>query len=267
MRLLFFIKMPSLRIHKENEDLIHFITITTIEWIDIFTKREYFDVLINCLKFCQESLGLFLYEYVIMTNHIHLIGAVKKGFELSKIISSFKSFSSKEIIKLLKQDKRNYIIKMLQEYPGLRDGTRSQQQEGGNPGQQKENIKQSQQQISNKKNNYRQNKLQKSKKSQEVSSDFHVGAGSFFDLMSYTEYKKKILYQKYSKNDFKGTIWQRENWPEVIETERFLDQKINYIYNNPVKKGYVSRSEDWLYSSARNRILKDNSIICLEDWE
>lgn len=35
-------------------------------------------------------------------------------------------------------------------------------------------------------------------------------------------------------------------------SESFYKQKLNYIYNNPVKKGFVSKPEDWLYSSARN---------------
>lgn len=31
--------MPVLKIHHENENATHFITLTTIEWIDIFTKK------------------------------------------------------------------------------------------------------------------------------------------------------------------------------------------------------------------------------------
>lgn len=29
-------------------------------------------------------------------------------------------------------------------------------------------------------------------------------------------------------------------------------QKIDYIHNNPVKRGFVDHAEDWRYSSARN---------------
>ncbi len=31
-----------------------------------------------------------------------------------------------------------------------------------------------------------------------------------------------------------------------------LNQKINYIHLNPVKRGFVTEPEDWYYSSARN---------------
>ena len=37
--------------------------------------------------------------------------------------------------------------------------------------------------------------------------------------------------------------------------------KLKYIHNNPVKAGLVKRPEDYIYSSARNYINKDHSII------
>ena len=32
----------------------------------------------------------------------------------------------------------------------------------------------------------------------------------------------------------------------------FIQQKINYIHENPVRAGIVENEEDYLYSSARN---------------
>ena len=44
--------MPPKRIYSENEYLMHFLTITVMEWIDIFTKPQYFQIIINSLKYC-----------------------------------------------------------------------------------------------------------------------------------------------------------------------------------------------------------------------
>ena len=56
---------------------------------------------------------------------------------------------------------------------------------------------------------------------------------------------------KFAKGqDFK--IWRRDNHAEVIFSEQFFKQKLNYIHNNPVKAGIVERPEHYLYSSARN---------------
>ncbi len=55
--------------------------------------------------------------------------------------------------------------------------------------------------------------------------------------------------QKKSTN--KGQIWQSSNCPVVISSERMLNIKLNYIHNNPVKKGYVDYPSEWKYSSAK----------------
>ena len=208
--------MPTPRINKSEQNAPYFITITVIEWLNIFTSKEYFDCLINCLKYCQKNLGLSLYEYVIMTNHIHLVAQAKEGYELSKIISSFKSFTSKEVLKLLKKDNRKHILVILR---GLVYG--SDMEVGANS-------------------------------FKAVGSDFHVGT-------------RKRGYDKFTLDNFRGTIWQRENYPELIETDKFLQQKVDYVYNNPVVKGYVDEPQHYLYSSARNRYLDDDSIIKLDN--
>ncbi len=51
-------------------------------------------------------------------------------------------------------------------------------------------------------------------------------------------------------NDYQ--IWTHENHPELAYSNKFIEQKINYIHNNPVKAGIVFNPEDYLYSSARN---------------
>lgn len=41
-------------------------TITVIEWINIFTKPEYFEILRNSFQHCVDTFGLQLYEYVFV---------------------------------------------------------------------------------------------------------------------------------------------------------------------------------------------------------
>ena len=45
-------------------------------------------------------------------------------------------------------------------------------------------------------------------------------------------------------------FWAKTNMPKMIETETYLVQKINYIHYNPVRKQYVQKPEDWIWSSA-----------------
>ena len=52
-------------------------------------------------------------------------------------------------------------------------------------------------------------------------------------------------------------VWQESSHPEAIYDDDFARQKIEYIHNNPVKSGLVSKAEDWLYSSARAYLLRE----------
>jgi REP element-mobilizing transposase RayT len=56
-------------------------------------------------------------------------------------------------------------------------------------------------------------------------------------------------------DDSKYQVWQDGSHPEAIYSDDFARQKIEYIHNNPVKAGLVSKAEDWSYSSARAYLL------------
>jgi REP element-mobilizing transposase RayT len=76
----------------------YFITITTVGWIDVFTRLRQKYILINALKHCQRERGLEIYAYCIMSNHLHLFCKASKEEPLSNIMRDFKKFTSKKII-------------------------------------------------------------------------------------------------------------------------------------------------------------------------
>ncbi len=45
-----------------------------------------------------------------------------------------------------------------------------------------------------------------------------------------------------------------------------LVQKLSYIHQNPVKRGYVDKPEHWRWSSARNYAGQDNLLDVFMDW-
>ena len=47
-------------------------------------------------------------------------------------------------------------------------------------------------------------------------------------------------------------IFTRQVYRDIIYGNGFMDQKIKYIHENPVRAGIVERAEDYLYSSARS---------------
>jgi len=77
-----------------------FITITIVDWVDLFTRPVYCRILDNSLAYCIANKGLIVHTYVYMTNHIHLIVSSEKE-ELQSIVRDFKKYTSKLIIKAI----------------------------------------------------------------------------------------------------------------------------------------------------------------------
>jgi len=82
----------------------HFVTCTVVNWIDIFSREVYKEILIDSLVFCIKEKGLRLHAWVFMTNHIHLI--ISADYELSSILRDFKKFKSRQILKTIEENKQ-----------------------------------------------------------------------------------------------------------------------------------------------------------------
>jgi hypothetical protein len=68
--------------------------------------------------------------------------------------------------------------------------------------------------------------------------------------------------RKHSRNN-EYQVWTHENHAEEIFSNKFIEQKILYIHDNPVRAGIVENQEDYLYSSARDYADKESVIeIC-----
>jgi len=162
----------------DEKDGIYFLTFQIVEWVDIFTRKIYRDLVLESLNYCMNSKGLVIYAFVIMSNHIHLL-AESKTEDLSGTIRDFKKFTSKKIIEIIES------------------------------------------------------------------------GGESRERWMLSIFKKATLKHSHNKN---YQVWTRENHAELIYSEKFIDQKLDYIHENPVRSGWVVRPEDYVYSSASNYI-------------
>lgn len=87
----------------------HFLTLTICGWIDLFTRRIYKDILIDAFKYAQQQNQLVLHAYVIMSNHIHLIGRANDSQQktLSDIIRDFKKFTHHTILPIIESEQES----------------------------------------------------------------------------------------------------------------------------------------------------------------
>ena len=64
----------------------------------------------------------------------------------------------------------------------------------------------------------------------------------------------RLINQMWSS---KEPVWQRSFYERIIRDEKEFWEKVNYIYNNPVKSGLVESPEDYAYSSANPKMETD----------
>lgn len=160
----------------KDQEGLHFLTFQVVDWIDIFTRQEYRDIVIDSFKYSALNKGFQLYAYVVMSNHIHLVANSSTG-ELSNTIRDIKKYTCNRIIEAIQtinESRRDWLL---------------------------------------------------------------------------NRFRFKASQHSRNKN---FQLWTHENHAVYLYSPDFIAEKIDYIHNNPVKNGLVTKPEDYYYSSARN---------------
>ncbi|MDZ7758111.1 REP-associated tyrosine transposase [Rhodohalobacter sp.] len=98
--------------------------------------------------------------------------------------------------------------------------------------------------------------IQDDKLPQQIQAFKSWTARAIIDLFSDNGHYLQLHKLKKAKNpshvDSVHQLWQEGFYPKQIFDDKMMIQKIEYIHNNPVKRGFVDQPEEWRYSSARN---------------
>ena len=153
----------------------YFITFTTVNWIDVYTRRVYKDILVSSINHCINEKGLIVYAWVIMSNHVHMVIGTR-GEKMENIVRDLKKHTSKAIINEIRENsvesRKEWMLWMFE-----RAGNRN-------------------------------------------------------------------------SNNAKNQFWQQHNKPIELDCYGIINQKVDYLHNNPVKDGFVFESYEYRYSSA-----------------
>jgi putative transposase len=156
----------------------HFVTFTVVNWIDVFTRDEYRNIIIDSLNYCSKHKGLMVHAYCIMTNHVHLIISAEKDNNLAFIVRDFKKFTSYKLLDAIKhnpfESKKEWMLWMFE----------------------------------------------------------RIGS-------------KNTSNERYQ-------FWQNGYHPIELNNVFLIEQRLNYLHENPVRAGFVLSAEEYKYSSARN---------------
>ena len=92
---------------------------------------------------------------------------------------------------------------------------------------------------------------------------------SAWDIMEEIEKNDSPLMEVFSNAaqnypNQKRKFWMQRFDDEVIRNEKMFWTKLHYIHNNPVESGLTGRAEEFKYSSARNYLSKDHSVLFVD---
>jgi len=158
----------------KDQEAIYYLTLQVVDWVDVFTRLCYRDIVLDSLRYCQLNKNLQLFAFVVMSNHLHLIANSASG-ELSATLRDFKKFTSKAILQQITEGRESRRERMLNRF--------------------------------------------------------------------------EFAASRHGRNE-KYQFWTHENHAIHLYSSEFIREKLDYLHDNPVRAGIVTKPEDFLYSSA-----------------
>ena len=102
----------------DDREGVYFVTSTVVDWIDVFTRDIYRDILLNSFKFCQKNQGLQLHAWVLMPNHFHLICSFINNAIPGMVLKNIKSFTAMKIIDAIiknpQESRKNWMLDLFE---------------------------------------------------------------------------------------------------------------------------------------------------------
>jgi len=100
-----------------NKAGAYFVSFATVNWIDVFTRQIYFDILEKSIQYCRKEKGMELYAYCFMPSHVHLIFRSTTE-DPSGLLRDFKKYTSKELLKAIEtnpqESRREWLLWMFE---------------------------------------------------------------------------------------------------------------------------------------------------------
>ena len=106
--------MPSLRINKNLNDQIYFLTFTVKNWYYFFDRHNRWKILEQSLMYWKKYKNLKIFHYVFMLNHMHLLISSP---DVDGFVRYFKGFTSQEFHKNIQKTEPT-ILRIFQDIKG-----------------------------------------------------------------------------------------------------------------------------------------------------
>ena len=94
-----------------NPEGLYFVSFAVVNWIDVFTRNEYKNIVLETLDYSMKNKGMKVYAWCIMTNHVHLIFSVSEPNKPELVLGDIKRFTSKKLIEAISTNPKEDTVK------------------------------------------------------------------------------------------------------------------------------------------------------------
>jgi putative transposase len=105
----------SLKYKFLNKKGLYFVSFATVNWIDVFVRPLYNDIIVGSLNYCRSNIGMETYCWCLMPSHLHLLFRAKND-NPEIVLGRFKEFTSKQVVKEisanLQESRREWLLWM-----------------------------------------------------------------------------------------------------------------------------------------------------------
>jgi REP element-mobilizing transposase RayT len=97
---------------KENPE---FITVTCMEWTHVLAEDRLKDIVIESLRYLAKEKRVYVYAFVLMSNHFHLIWQMVEDHKREDVQRDFLKYTGQQILKTLRNENSPLLVKLLVE--------------------------------------------------------------------------------------------------------------------------------------------------------
>ena len=100
-------------------DSSYFLTLNTVDKIDVFVRPAYKQVVVDALNYFIETQGLVVYSWCLMTSHLHLIVRTREATAPAYFERDFKKYTTPIILKTIEMEmdfRREWMMQRFEDY-------------------------------------------------------------------------------------------------------------------------------------------------------
>jgi len=102
-----------------EKQVCYFLTFNTVDWVDIFIRPVYKQIIVHSLNHFIDQKGLTVYAWCLMTNHLHLLAQAKENGVIAEIEKEYKSFTTQKILEAIDTEqeiRKNWMMERFENF-------------------------------------------------------------------------------------------------------------------------------------------------------